>query len=251
MRASTSPARTRRRAGRAGAALVAGWLVVGCSAATGERPTLPDAAPPSGGSRPVDDRPSDPSDPPSSPEDPAGTPSRAPSTSSASGQTPALDTPSTAGALPVATNPALPTPIPPPVDDEADEPVIELGTIEIAALGVRAPLLEGIRLPTFDRGTGHWPGTAMPGQFGNAVVGGHRTEGSRPFRHLDTLVAGDEVVFTTADGRFVYHVTAVDVVSPDDLGVIAQNPGFTATLFACHPPGSTDERIVAHLVLAS
>lgn len=146
---------------------------------------------------------------------------------------------------------ALPTPVAPPVDDEADEPVVELGSIEIPALGVTEPLLEGIRLPTFDRGVGHWPGTAMPGAFGNAVLGGHRTEGRRPFRNLDTLVAGDEVILTTADGRFVYVVVSIEIISPDDLGVVAQNPGFTATLFACHPPGSIDERLVAHLSLQS
>ena len=49
----------------------------------------------------------------------------------------------------------------------------------------------------------------------------------------------------------IYRVTSIEIISPDDLRVVAQNPGFTATLFACHPPGSIDERIVAHLSLAS
>jgi sortase A len=146
--------------------------------------------------------------------------------------------------------PALRTPIAAPVDENADEPVIELGTIEIPKLGVAATLYEGIRLPTFDRGPGHWPGTAMPGEFGNAVVGGHRTSKSKPFRHLDQLVPGDEVVFTTAAGTFVYRVTSTEIVDPYETRVVNQNPGFSATLFACHPVGSTKERIVIHLTLA-
>lgn len=145
----------------------------------------------------------------------------------------------------------LPVPISPPTDENADEAVVELGSIEIPSLGLLTTLYEGIRLPTFDRGPGHWPGTAMPGEFGNAVIGGHRTSGDRPFRHLDDLVPGDPVVFTTVKGRFVYHVTSTEIVFPDDLRVINQNPGFTATLFACHPVGSTRERIIVHLSLVS
>ena len=146
--------------------------------------------------------------------------------------------------------PALGTPIPAPQDENAPEPVVELGSIEIPTLDVNATLYEGIRLPTFDRGPGHWPGTAMPGEFGNAVVGGHRTSYSKPFRYLDRLVPGDEVVFTTTAGRFVYRVTSTEIVDPYEMRVVNQNPGFTATLFACHPVGSTRERIVVHLSLA-
>jgi sortase A len=168
------------------------------------------------------------------------------------GQTPAQPTLPAAVAPPAAApaGPALRTPIPAPADENADEPVVELGTIEIPKLGVAATLYEGIRLPTFDRGPGHWPGTAMPGEFGNAVVGGHRTSKSKPFRHLDQLVPGDEVRFTTAAGTFVYRVTSTEIVDPYETRVVNQNPGFSATLFACHPVGSTKERIVVHLTLA-
>ena len=144
----------------------------------------------------------------------------------------------------------LPVPIAAPLDEYAEEPVVELGTIEIPALSVAATLYEGIRLTTFDRGPGHWPGSAMPGEFGNVVVGGHRTNGSKPFRHLDALVPGDEVIFTTAAGRFVYTVSSTEITTADDLTVVHQNRGNSATLFACHPVGSTAERIVVHLRLA-
>lgn len=145
----------------------------------------------------------------------------------------------------------LPVPVAPPTDNDADEAVVELGSIEIPSLGLLSTLYEGIRLPTFDRGPGHWPGTALPGEFGNAVIGGHRTSSTHPFRHLDDLVPGDPVIFTTLKGRFVYSVTSTEIVSPDNLGVVRQNPGFTATLFACNPVGSTRERIVVHLSLVS
>jgi sortase A len=33
--------------------------------------------------------------------------------------------------------------------------------------------------------------------------------------------------------------------------IVEQTPASTATLFACHPPGSTRERIVVHAELAT
>lgn len=142
----------------------------------------------------------------------------------------------------------LPQPLPPP-EPRADEPYVELGTVEIPAIGLSQPLLEGISLNTLDLGPGHWPGTAMPGQLGNVVVAGHRTSHGKVFRDIDRLVAGDEVVFTTGEGRFVYRVTGTTVVEPDAIHIIDQTEAHTGTLFACHPPGSTRQRIVVHLEL--
>jgi sortase A len=148
-----------------------------------------------------------------------------------------------------ATTVALPVPIAVPADSVGDEPIIEVGSIEIPALNVSETMYEGIRLTTLDRGPGHWPGTAMPGQVGNVVIAGHRVSHSKPFRNVDKLVAGDEVVFNTSAGRFVYTVVSQEIVLPDALYIVDQTPAKTATLFACHPPGSTRQRIVVHLVL--
>jgi len=142
----------------------------------------------------------------------------------------------------------LPVPAAPPAP-RADEPYIELGTIEIPKIGITKTLLEGISLNTLDRGPGHWPGTAMPGQVGNLVVAGHRTSHDKPFRNIDQLAIGDQVIFTTADGRFVYEVTGTTIVKPDAMFIIDQTSTPTATLFACHPPGSTKQRIVVSLAL--
>ena len=142
----------------------------------------------------------------------------------------------------------MPVPQTPPAP-RANEPVVELGTIEIPRIGLNKSLFEGITLTTLDRGPGHWPGTALPGAMGNVVVGGHRTSKSRPFRHLEQLAPGDEVIFTTDAGRYVYHVTRTEIVTPDAMWIINQTEAYTATLFACNPVGSTKERIVVFLEL--
>lgn len=136
-------------------------------------------------------------------------------------------------------------PVPPPLDERAPEPVIELGRLAIPAIGLDAPMYEGIRLTTLDRGPGHWPGSAMPGDPGNVVVGGHRTSKHAAFRHVDRLVAGDEIVFTGTDGaQHVYVVDRVEILPPDSLWIVDPTDTPQATLFACHPPGSTRERII-------
>jgi sortase A len=143
----------------------------------------------------------------------------------------------------------LPTPMAPP-EPRAAEPYVELGRISIPKIGLDEPLLEGISLTVLDQGPGHWPGTARPGTLGNAVVAGHRTSHGKEFRNLDQLVAGDEVVFTTPDGTYRYLVRETTIVKPDAMYIIEQTEAYTATLFACHPPGSTRQRIVVHLDLA-
>ena len=142
----------------------------------------------------------------------------------------------------------LPTPAHIPFEDESPEPVVPLGSIAIPAIGIDRPMFEGIRLPTFDLGPGHWPGTAMPGQIGNVVVGGHRTESHADFGDLDLLQPGDEVIFTDNTGaRFTYQVERTEIIDPFAAPIVYQTRENTATLFACHPKGTTDQRIVVRL----
>jgi sortase A len=74
---------------------------------------------------------------------------------------------------------------------------------------------------------------------------------SRPFRNIDQLVAGDQVIFTVAGRTSTYEVTGHDTVTPDHMEIVQQTEAPTATLFACHPPGSTQFRWVVHLRLVS
>ena len=59
------------------------------------------------------------------------------------------------------------------------------------------------------------------------------------------------MVFSTADGTFTYHVTGTQIVTPDALWIVNPTDIPTATLFACHPLGSTAKRIVVNLALST
>ncbi len=157
----------------------------------------------------------------------------------------------TAPSTTLVTAPTISLPVPDllPEDPYADTPEMVLGTISIPAIGMEEYLQSGMTLTAINRGPSHWPGTAQPGQLGNAVIAGHRTTFSRPFRQLDQLQSGDQVIYTTPSGTFTYAVAGTEIVDPDAVHIADQTVGYTSTLFACHPPGSAAQRIVVHLHL--
>jgi len=153
--------------------------------------------------------------------------------------------PTTTAAAPT----TLPRPLAPP-NPSAPEKTFQIGTISIPKIGLVHSMWEGVADSTLNHGPGHWPGTAMPGQVGNVVLGGHRVSHDRPFRHIDELVPGDQIVMNTLAGQFTYVVSGSRVVTPQDVWIVNQTPAKTLTLFACHPPGSTRERYVVFAKLA-
>ncbi|MCU1428612.1 MAG: peptidase family protein [Actinomycetia bacterium] len=121
--------------------------------------------------------------------------------------------------------------------------------MSVPKIGLITPVFEGVTLTVIDRGPGHWPGTAAPGGWGNVVIGGHRVTHTEPFLNVDQLTAGDEITFDVPDGaHYVYRVTGTEVVDNDALWIVDQHPGFSLTLFSCHPKGSSAQRIVVRAV---
>lgn len=149
-----------------------------------------------------------------------------------------------------ATSTQLPMPLPFP-NPRAPEPEVRLGRISIPAIGVDESLYEGVSLTTLDRGPGHAPGTAMPGQIGNVVIGGHRVSHTHPFLDLHKLVPGDEMILEYNGQRFTYLVESTEIVLPIEARVVYPRWAYEATLFACHPLHSTRERIIVHFRMAT
>ena len=83
------------------------------------------------------------------------------------------------------------------------------------------------------------------------VIAGHRVTHSKPFRNLDDLADGDEIIVTSSTGRHVYKVTGREIVFPKDIWIVDQTPGYRLTLFACHPPGSAKQRYVIYADLVN
>jgi sortase A len=136
------------------------------------------------------------------------------------------------------------TPIAPPADPHAAVPVVKIGEIQIPKIGLVHPLFEGVTLTVIDKGPGHWPGSAVPGQLGNAVFAGHRVTHTHPFLRINELVPGDEIIFKMANGTSTYKVTGHKIVTPKDVHIVDPTPDATLTLFACHPPHQAIQRYV-------
>jgi sortase A len=147
------------------------------------------------------------------------------------------------------TRPKITLPVPDDLPADAYAPTAErvVGSISIPAIALYENLHTGMTLTAINRGPSWWPGTALPGQLGNSVIGGHRTTFSHPFRDLDKLSPGDRAVFTTDQGAFSYVVTSTQIVEPSAVDIADQTLDYTATLFACHPPGSARYRIIVKL----
>jgi len=156
---------------------------------------------------------------------------------------PAPTTSTTLAVQPVPAPAPRTVPTPPPAE-RAPEPLVKVGEIRIPKIGLVHPIYEGVSLTVVDHGPGHWPGSAMPGQLGNTVFAGHRVTHSHPFRNLDQVVPGDEIIFATADGEFRYQATGTQIVGAKDTWIVTPTEDATMTIFACHPPGSAKQRIV-------
>jgi sortase A len=120
-----------------------------------------------------------------------------------------------------------------------------IGKIVIPKIDVDWVFVEGVQLTDLDDGPGHYPGTPLPGQIGNAAIAGHRTTHGAPFYNINELAKGDRIEITTLAGKFVYAVTKDPFpVQPKDSYVIANTPDAELTLTSCHPRYSADERLI-------
>jgi LPXTG-site transpeptidase (sortase) family protein len=136
-------------------------------------------------------------------------------------------------------------------DPGATRPIQIIGRIQIPKIGLDVELRDQITQESIDLGPSHWPGTAGPGGFGNAVIAGHRNSHSAPFHDAGNLHAGDTITLVAADGaRFNYTITETFVVDPSAMWITEQKPGHTLTLFTCHPLGSSSQRLVVRATLA-
>ena len=126
-----------------------------------------------------------------------------------------------------------------------------VGTLIVPRLRLRAPIYSGNTDAVFDVGLGHWPGTAIPGNPGNAVIGGHRTGGRLHLRNIHLLKKGDRISAKIGRKTFNYKVTTIKIVRPNATSIVKRSRDTRLTLYTCHPPHSIKFRYVVTAVLAT
>jgi sortase A len=118
--------------------------------------------------------------------------------------------------------------------------------LTIPAIGLDTFVVNGVSEQDLMLGPGHYPGTALPGQFGNVAIAGHRTTYGAPFYALDALRMGERILVTSRIGRrYLYRVSrAPFVVPPSDTAVLAPTSTAELTLTTCTPRYWATSRLV-------
>jgi sortase A len=116
--------------------------------------------------------------------------------------------------------------------------------IQISAIGVDAPIVQGDGWEQLKRGVGQAIGSTNPGETGNLILSAHNDIFGEIFRHLDQLKPGDEVVVHTNRRAHTYVITGWDVVEPTAVEVMAPTRDPTLTLISCYPYLVDNKRIV-------
>jgi sortase A len=126
-----------------------------------------------------------------------------------------------------------------------------VGELRIAKIGLDKVIVEGTTTDDLRQGPGHYTGTPLPGEAGNAAIAGHRTTYGAPFYNLDKLSPGDIIQVTTVQGAFTYRVTSSLVVDPGNTSVVADTKKPELTLTTCNPRFSAAQRLIVHAALTS
>lgn len=116
--------------------------------------------------------------------------------------------------------------------------------IQIPAIGVDAPVVQGDGWEQLKKGVGQHVGSANPGQRGNVVLSAHNDIFGELFRHLDRLQPGDQVILYTQQKQYIYIVTRTEIVEPTRIEVMASTSDPNVTLISCYPYLVDDQRIV-------
>jgi sortase A len=116
----------------------------------------------------------------------------------------------------------------------ADIPEIgeQIGELTIPRLNKTFPIYQGTDEKTLQKGVGHFPKSALPGEKNNSVLSGHR---DTVFRGLKDLEKHDQLLVTTSAGEFLYKIRKIRIVEADDLTVITPKPKSTLTITTCYP----------------
>jgi sortase A len=107
-----------------------------------------------------------------------------------------------------------------------------IGEIQVPRLGLNAIVVQGDSPANLRRAVGHLSKSALPGEWGNVALAGHRDTFFRPLRDIRL---GDEIRFKTRERSFEYRVDSIEVVAPTDIRVLESSTGHDLTLLTCFP----------------
>jgi sortase A len=127
-------------------------------------------------------------------------------------------------------------PLPTPGPEQANR-------IQIPAIGVDAPIVQGDGWEQLKKGVGQHIGSTDPGEKGNVVLSAHNDIFGEIFRDLDRLKPGDEITIFTNQRAYSYVVSDSEIVEPTQVDIMENTSQPTLTLISCYPYLVDDQRI--------
>jgi sortase A len=125
-----------------------------------------------------------------------------------------------------------------------------IAMLTIRKLSLEVPVFEGTEELLLNRGVGRITDTAKPGDAGNIGIAGHR-DGF--FRCLKDIQIGDRIELATPNQKITYAVDAIEIVVPENVGVLLPRSRPALTLVTCYPfyfVGSAPKRFIVHASIA-
>jgi sortase A len=126
-----------------------------------------------------------------------------------------------------------------------------IGRIEIPSIDVDLVVVQGTDTASLQKGPGHYPETAFPGQGRTIGIAGHRTTYAAPFHDIDEIADGDEITLEMPYGTFTYTVSKHEIVEPTQVEIVDDVGHERLVLTACHPLYSAAERWAVFAELSS
>lgn len=128
-----------------------------------------------------------------------------------------------------------------------------VGKMKIPSIGVDKWIIAGIDNDSLKRGPGLFPGSPLPGQYGNVAIAGHRTTYGAPFGRINEIRKGDEISIATKTVVYTYVVDGPPrIIDRYDVSVIRTTDKNKAilTLVSCHPKWTSYKRIIVTATLS-
>jgi sortase A len=129
-------------------------------------------------------------------------------------------------------------------EDVSRKAGVPMAVLEIPKIHLTVPVLDGADALTLSHAVGRIHGTARPGEQGNIGIAGHRDSF---FRGLKDLEIGDSIELKAGGATETYVVDKIQIVTPENVGVLRPRPHPSLTLVTCYPfyyIGSAPERYV-------
>jgi sortase A len=122
-----------------------------------------------------------------------------------------------------------------------------VGRIVIPRIGASFVVVKGTDTEALESGPGIFPETNFPGIAGTTAIAGHRTTFLAPFRRIDALRPGNDILLRMPYASFTYTVIGQRVVAPTNVEAAVGSVGYSRlVLSACTPLFSAEKRLLVY-----